>query len=141
MSTIESKEQDDGDKRGGKRQKTAVDEDEWARFQAEVLHSAALLPQKKLIQNASATIEAEPVLLSNKGQNEQLEEEQEEDDEDASIASAKRIRQKAEQEAKEEILSRLDEEQRAQEEADQRVQALKDRLQRIREKRKKTEKN
>ncbi|MCO5588185.1 hypothetical protein L7F22_042140 [Adiantum nelumboides] len=133
MSTPKEKVRDDNDddERGGKRQKVAVDEDEWARFQAEVLDSAALLPQKNFTQNASTMIEAEPVLHNDKEevQQPQTVEEEGKDDKEGP-------RQKAEREAREEILSRLDEEQQAQEEADQRVQALKDRLQRIREKRK-----
>ncbi|PWN32610.1 uncharacterized protein FA14DRAFT_181292 [Meira miltonrushii] len=128
MSTPKEKDRDNDDDRGGKRQKVAIDEDEWARFQAEVLDSVALLPQKTFTQNASTTIEAEPVLNNNKEDVSQPEPKSKDDLEGP--------RQKAEREAKEEILSRLDEEERAQEEADQRVQALKDRLQRIREKRK-----
>ena len=132
MSTVEEKDRDDNE-RGGKRQKVAIDNDEWARFQAEVLDSVALLPQKTFKQNPSTTIEAEPVLHNNEEQTQQAITGTIEEGAETETEAPK---QKAEREAKEEILSRLDEEERAQEEADQRVQALKDRLQRIREKRK-----
>ncbi|KAE8212746.1 hypothetical protein CF327_g3657 [Tilletia walkeri] len=115
----------------------AVDEDEWARFEREVLEgtTAAADATNDFDIHASATISAEPVLLINgaggEGEMEGMEMDDEQADDGGADAGATEEEQRLEREReeREEILMRFEEEQRIQDEADERVNALKNRIQ------------
>lgn len=108
---------------------------EWELFKAQ-LESTEPGPDPTADTNtAGAALEAEAQLISRDGA--ELEQTTRADGDDAEELTAEELqaqeRARKEQEEREEILSRLEEEQRQQDEADQRVSALKQRLQRIKQ--------
>ncbi|CAD6887563.1 unnamed protein product [Tilletia controversa] len=117
----------------------AVDEDEWARFEREVLEGPADSSAAQDSESApndfdihaSATISAEPVLLNGTDGDDHAEgmEVDEQDAAGVAVATEEELRLEREREEREEIISRFEEEQRIQDEADERVNTLKNRIQ------------
>ncbi|KAK0563173.1 hypothetical protein OC861_004947 [Tilletia horrida] len=119
---------------------TSVDEDEWARFQREVLEAPAngdagggAGPSLDNAIHAAATISAEPVLLVRNPEDEEDDAEGMETDgaanaETQDALTEEELRLEREREEREDILMRFEEEQRIQDEAEERVNALKNRI-------------
>ncbi|CEH14420.1 hypothetical protein CBOM_02270 [Ceraceosorus bombacis] len=109
------------------------EEDEWARFQAEVLNAPST-SESGVAKYVDSTIEVAPVLRSQNGsvpsQSEQAQQ-PEEIDQVGAVETEEEKRERLDKEAKEEIYARMEEEQRLQDEADERVTALRARLDRF----------
>ncbi|KAJ9480163.1 hypothetical protein PHBOTO_003396 [Pseudozyma hubeiensis] len=105
---------------------------EWELFKSQMESTEAEPDSSTQLSSAGAALEAEAQLISHDGAEDAqgslngIEEKSPEE-----MAAEERARK--EQEEREEILSRVEEEQRLQDEADQRVTALKERLQRIKQ--------
>ncbi|KAL9936741.1 hypothetical protein V8E36_004809 [Tilletia maclaganii] len=115
----------------------SVDEDEWARFEQEVLeadhHAGSAATGNDFDIHAAAALSAEPVLHGQAGDGDGDDVMQEDDGNAPAALSEAQLeeerRLQREREEKEEILMRFEEEQRLQDEADERVNALKNRIQ------------
>ncbi|UZJ54047.1 hypothetical protein CBS101457_003367 [Exobasidium rhododendri] len=112
---------------------------EWEKFQREVLNAPSALRPPPLSTYADATIEVAPELRrGNVNADVDVDADGEEGDEVDEVVVKKRETEverktRLEQEEREEILSRFEEEQRVQDEADERVTALRNRLERIKQ--------
>lgn len=102
---------------------------EWERFQAEVLDASAngQSDDSKRYINAGATIEVEPML-----KNQMDDDGVGEDEADELVETPAEKQARLEQEEREDIIARLEEEQRLQEEADERASALRARFEAMR---------